>query len=172
MNERVFIEENGQFQFDFSAALWATDQLNSQYTKISSVLSDVDFIAETDTEILLIEYKNTDVENAADPGAFVQKLREDKHYISMAMKFYGGLLYLLALKHTKPFCYIYILECATAGSTERLRIKTKIGSKLPFELQKEPEFNQQLIKRFEILSISEWNNNPAYRQFPIAAIGS
>lgn len=71
----------------------------------------------------------------------------------------------------KPFRYIYRLECAAAGSTERLRIRAKIGAKLPFELQKEPEFSKKMIENFEILSIEEWNHHPVYGQFPIIAVG-
>lgn len=170
MKDRIYVNENRKFQFDFTAAKWATDQLNKKYQKIDFVLSDLDFIAETDKEILLIEYKNADVENAANPGAFVQKLKDDKHYKSMAMKFYGGLIYLHTSGKRKPCRYIYILECAAAGSTERLRIRAKIGSKLPFELQKESEFKQRMIENFEILSIEEWNSDPVYGQFPIIKI--
>lgn len=170
MDNRIFVEENNFFQFDFSGAVWATDQLNSKYRKISSLLSDVDFIVETENEILFVEYKNADVENAVNPGAFVEKLRTDKHYISIAMKYYGGLLYALACEKIKPYRYVYVLECAAAGRTERLWIRTKIRAKLPFELQNEPEFKRKTIDEFEILSIEEWNNDPIYGQFPISAI--
>lgn len=51
-------DENKQYYFDFTKALWSTDQLTGKYTsKIHAVLSSVDFIAETDTEIVFVEYK-------------------------------------------------------------------------------------------------------------------
>ncbi|WP_159881806.1 hypothetical protein [Paenibacillus puerhi] len=172
MEKRIFKEENNLYQFDFSNAVWATDELNQMYRKISSILSDVDFIAETDQEIIFMEYKNADVENAANPGAFVQKLKSDEHYRSIALKYYGSILYALVSGRNKPYRYVYVLECAAAGSTERLRIRTKIRSKLPFDLQNGQEFSRRLIEDFEILSIEEWNNNPIYGRFPITAIAS
>lgn len=54
----IFIDENQSCQFDFSAAIWATNELNTIYHNAKVQLSDVDFIVETETEILFIEYKN------------------------------------------------------------------------------------------------------------------
>lgn len=170
MAANVFVDENKQFWFDFSKALWASNELNDKYKKIQSVLNDVDFIVETDQNILFIEYKNSDVTGAANPQAFAIKITSDKHYMQIAKKYYGSILYALACNLQKSYRYIYILECALAGSTDRLRLRNKIGAKLPFQLQKGPEFKLRLINDFEILSISEWNANPIYAQFPISPV--
>lgn len=46
-------------KIDFSSAVWSTNKLNRVFhSTVSSILSDVDFVAETDKEILFVEYKN------------------------------------------------------------------------------------------------------------------
>ena len=68
---RIYQDENRKFQFDFSAALWATDRLHDIYAQNKvGILSDVDFIAETEDSILLIEYKNADIAGAVHPEVF------------------------------------------------------------------------------------------------------
>ena len=170
MGTYIYVDENNHFQFDFSKAVWASNELNNKYKKINSLLSDVDFIVETDHEIIFLEYKNSDVPNAANPAAFEEKLCTDEHYMSIAKKYYGSLFYALICEKRKTFRYVYILECARAGSTERLRIRAKVKAKLPFELQNDPEIKIALIDDFDILSIDEWNRNPLYGQFPISAV--
>lgn len=165
-----FVDENNQFQFDFSRAVWASDQLNNKYRLIHSVLSDVDFIVETDQEIIFLEYKNTDVIGAANPAAFTNKLRSDDHYMKIAQKYYGSILYAIACNKNKEYRYVYVLECALASGTDRKMLRNKISAKLPFQLQNEPEFKMPLIKDFEILSIADWNANPLYSQFPISPV--
>ena len=62
LGDYKFVDENQEYEIDLSNAIWATDRLNSIYnTAINSTLSDVDFIAETEEEILFIEYKNCDI---------------------------------------------------------------------------------------------------------------
>lgn len=171
MAGNLFVDENNQFQFDFSKAMWASNELNDKYTrKIHSLLSDVDFIVETDKEVIFLEYKNTDILGASNPKAFTDKMCTDEHYMEIAKKYYGSILYTIACNKRKNYRYVYVLECALAGSTERLRLRNKIRAKLPFELQKEPEFEIQLINDFEILSIREWNENQRYSQFPISQV--
>ena len=63
MANRIFEDENHIYQIDFSAAIWATDQLHETFQhNTSSLLSDVDFVAETEDEIP----KST--ENGSDTG--------------------------------------------------------------------------------------------------------
>lgn len=114
--------------------------------------------------------KNTDVNNAANPDAFVDKLTSDKQYQSMARKFYGSLIYILGCQKNKKYKYVYVLECRLADSVTRKGLRNKISKKLPFDLQNEPEIKTELINYFEILSVDEWNSNPAYSLFPITAV--
>ena len=164
-------DENNQYWFDFTKALWSTNELTAKYTaNIHSVLSSVDFIAETDKEIVFVEYKNADIKNAVNPQAFITNLTRDEHYQSIAKKFYGGLIYILVCNKNKKYKYVYILECMLADSVTRRRLRNKISRKLPFTLQKEPEIKIELISDFDILSIAEWNSNPAYSSFPISKV--
>lgn len=55
--EKIFEDENHNYQIDLSQAVWASDRLNSIYHESKIELSDVDFIAETENDLLFIEYK-------------------------------------------------------------------------------------------------------------------
>ena len=71
---QIYQDENQQFQFDFSSALWAINKLHDIYSQNKvGILSDVDFIVETDDSILLIEYKNADISKAVHPEVFVPR---------------------------------------------------------------------------------------------------
>ncbi len=161
-------EENQVYQFDFSSAVWSTDKLNSLFNNtVASILSDVDFVAETDSDILFVEYKNSNIASASNPNAFVPS--SDKSTLKIAYKFYDSYIYIQACGHKKPYRYIYILEYPMGDSTTRKMIRNKIASKLPFQLQTDGDIKQQIISSFEVLSIDEWNNNPLYSKFPISS---
>ena len=51
---KVFTEENGCYKIDCSKAIWATDSLNHQYHSANCLLSDVDWIMETNQKIYLV----------------------------------------------------------------------------------------------------------------------
>lgn len=70
----------------------------------------------------------------------------------------------------KQYKYVYVLECELADTVTRKALRNKISKKLPFELQNEPEIKAELINDFEILSIAEWNSNPAFSLFPISKV--
>ncbi len=166
---QVYQDENHQFQFDFSSALWATDALHDIYSKNNTgVLSDVDFIAETEKYMLLIEYKNANIPGAVHPEVFnpLEQKRENK----IALKYYNSWIYLTAIKKEKPVKYIYILEFPNDDSVMRKRIRNRITNLLPFKLQECPEIQMEMIRDFEVLSIVEWNDHPDYKIFPISAI--
>lgn len=168
---KIYQDENRQFQFDFTSALWATDQLHDIYSKHKAgVLSDVDFIAETENYILLVEYKNADISGAIHPEAFnpLDQKRENK----IALKYYNSWIYLSAAQKCKPIKYIYILEYPNDDIVTRKRIRNRIADLLPFELQKLPEIKVELIHDFEVLSISEWNAHTQYQKFPITPLGT
>ena len=61
--EKIFTDENTKttspsLQIDFSKALWATDALYEIFHDAGVPLNDVDFIAETDEELIFVECKN------------------------------------------------------------------------------------------------------------------
>ena len=166
---QIYQDENRKFQFDFTSALWATDQLHDIYSKNKAgILSDVDFIAETEDYILLVEYKNADITGAIHPEVFnpLDQKRENK----IALKYYNSWIYLSAAQKCKPIKYIYILEYPNDDIVTRKRIRNRIADLLPFELQKLPEIKVELIHDFEVLSISEWNTHTQYQEFPITPV--
>lgn len=168
---QIYQDENRQFQFDFSSALWSTDKLHDIFSQNKAgILSDVDFIAETEDNILLVEYKNADISGVAHPEVFnpLDQKRENK----IAFKYYDSWIYLSALQKGKPVKYIYILEYPNDDTVTRKRIRNRIADLLPFKLQKLPEINVEMIHDFEVLSISEWNAHTQYRAFPITPVGT
>ena len=70
---KIFVEENGIYQIDLSATVNAVGDLRKKYESIGNFLSDADWIAETDDNIFLIEYKNTEIEKARDTEKFRKK---------------------------------------------------------------------------------------------------
>ena len=169
MTDKIFEEENHIYQIDFSAALWATDQLHTVFqTNTVSLLSDVDFVAETEDEVLLVEYKNANISNASNPGAF--RPRDQKLVQKIAFKYYDSWIYLLYLKKVKPFHYIYILEYPDGDAVSRRWIRNMATRMLPFGLQNLPEIQDNIISAFDVLSIQEWNEHDTYKAFPITPV--
>lgn len=74
--DRVFWDENKSCTIDFSAAEWATDAIHDVFQAAKlSILCDVDFVAETESELLLVEYKNANLPNAAHPESTLYNTR-------------------------------------------------------------------------------------------------
>ena len=169
MSNKVFQEENHFYQFDFRAAVWATDELHNLFqNNNANILSDVDFIAETENEIILIEYKNANIPSAVHPEEF--KPSEQKRLNKIAHKYYDSWIYLKALSKNKPIHYVYILEYVNGDSTSRKAIRNKIADLLPFKLQKTLNIPNGMISSFKVLSIEEWNTHDIYKIFPITPV--
>ena len=165
---KIFIEENGIYQIDLSAAISAVGDLNEKYKTIAHILSDVDFIAETENDIFLIEYKNTEIENARDENAFKEKIKNGKFYDNMVKKYYGSTFYVLACGKEKPINFICILESSFLDIVIRKKMCASIKKRLPYELQDIPEITVNLINDFKVLSIQEWNEQ--YSMFPLTKL--
>lgn len=167
----IFQEENHFYKFDFTSAIWATDRLHNIFQQNkATILSDVDFIAETESEIILLEYKNANIPNAAHPERFVPS--DPKSLQKIAYKYYDSWIYLMAINKSKLLYYVYICEHPSGDSTTRRVIRNKIADLLPFELQKLPEMSRMIIKGFEVLSVDEWNAHEKYRSFPITQVSN
>lgn len=164
---RIFVEENGIYQIDLSAAVSAVGDLNEKYKSIGHILSDVDFIAETHDEIFLIEYKNTEIKNA-NPNPFEAKTKDGTFCDMMVKKYYGSTLYVLACRKEKPINFICIIEAAFLDSPMRKRMQASIKKRLPYELKNIPEISVNLINDFKVLSIEEWNEQ--YSMFPLTKV--
>ena len=71
--EKIFTDESNETtpsssQIDFSEALWATNKLNSIFHNAGIPLNDVDFIAETEDELIFVECKNANRIDVANPN--------------------------------------------------------------------------------------------------------
>lgn len=164
---KIFQEENNQYQIDFSNALWASDQAHNALNDLG--LKDVDWIVETNDGIIFVEYKNANIPNAVNPNAFETKIQTDKHYLDIAHKFYDCLSFvLLHEKKITNMKYLYIMERTIDDSTLRRMLKTKIAAKLPFSLQS--NFGVKLIDEFDVLSIAEWNEK--FSEFPLQIVAT
>lgn len=163
--DRIFTEENGCYYIDCSKAVWATDEINSQYHTAKCFLSDVDWIVETDEKLILVEYKNANVEGARHPEAFEPKGENTLNKVTK--KFYDSLHYLALREKEKPKDFVYILEYPNGDSSSRKMIRNRLKTKLPFELQKNISEDRKLIEKVEVLSIEEWNADEQYGVFPV-----
>lgn len=166
-NEKVLVEENGRYQFDFSALdnVWEMHDLTT-----STMLSDVDFITETETEVVFIEYKNANVENAVNPDAMLKKIKHGDFYQKIARKFYDSLLLFWACKGNEkelPIVYVLIIEHPILDKKLRRQLKLKIEKQLPFRLQSD-KIQREIIQRFEVCNLEEWAED--FPQIKITAI--
>ena len=159
----IYTEENGKYQIDLTKALYSIGDLNAKYRAIGHIQSDVDWIAETADSIILIEFKHyareQDIPKENEIGSKQQNI---------AKKYYGGAFYILACDKGKPIDFVWIIESPYLDSFARKRYLSSIKRWLPFELQKNQEIKRDIIRKFQILSISDWNTE--YPQFPIAKI--
>lgn len=166
---QIFSDENHSCEIDFSSASWATDQLNVIFHNAKlSILHDVDFVVETTDELLLIEYKNANLANAANPDAF--KPMDDRRIDNVARKYYESSYYLQAIRRGehKKKRFIYILEHISGNSVMRNIVRNRLKGRLPFLLQQQVGLQENLIDSLEVLSIAEWNEK--YAQFPLKLI--
>lgn len=154
-NSKIRVEENGRFQFDFSALdyVWEFHDVVAK-----TALSDVDFITETEEEVLFIEYKNANIKNAVNPGAMLQKIKHETFYHKIARKFYDSLLLFWARKGNEkdlPITYVLIIEHPILDKKLRKQLKLKIEKQLPFHLD-DPFIERQVISNFEVMNLKEW----------------
>ncbi|MDQ7091987.1 hypothetical protein REC12_00055 [Desulfosporosinus sp. PR] len=166
LTEGIYIEENGAYQLDCSAALWSTDQIYKLFHSAGTFLSDADFVAETAEFLVLIEYKNANIPDAANPKGFNPS--SPKKIDNIARKFYDSLHYLSLETKNKPVRYVYIVEYPNAGVTDRKMLRNVIANRLPFKMQLGKP--GKLIDNFEVLSISEWNTHVDYSAFPLTPV--
>lgn len=168
--DTVYVEENGVYKLDCTAAVWSTDQIHEHYAQhvSGSFLNDVDFVIETDKYLLLVEYKNANVPGAAQPEKF--NPGSDRKLENVAKKFYDSLHDLFLLGKEKPRCFIYIVEYPKGDSTSRRMLRNKLKERLPFRLQAAVPGGRRLIEDVYVLNIQEWNSDSVFGRFPISLV--
>ena len=157
----IYFDEAMKCKIDLRAALWSTDKLHEVYrATIGNELSDVDWIAETESDVFLIEYKNT---------SFAGKNGKNEFYTKMWKKYYGSAFFMFARKNTKAINFICIIEPESMDSVQRRRATASIKKRLPYTLQESPLIFTPLINDFKIVTIEEWNS--LYPYFPLVYLG-
>lgn len=166
--KKIFIEENNEYQIDFTNSIWAIGDLNDIFHKAKIQCNDVDFIAETENEILFVEYKNSNIKGASKPDAF--NPLDDKKINSVVKKYYDSLTYINYKfnNYQKSKKYIYILECNKGDGVLRRKVKGRIKALLPFALQEQENFDNNLIDDVLVLSIDEWNYE--FPEYPLTKL--
>lgn len=157
MKQKILLDENNQYKFDFSNCkyVWKINNLASKFK-----LKDVDFITEIDDEILFIEYKNSNIPNAKKPEAMYQKIKNEpqKFYESISKKYYDSLLILWSCRgneQDKLISYIFLVEDKLIDKGMRKRLYKKIVKQLPFNLE-DDSIKREIISRFEVCNLKEW----------------
>ena len=172
-----YIEENGQYSIDCTAALWSTDEIHDCFQDPSHTygvigfLCDVDFVIENESHILLVEYKNADIPGAAHPERFNPS--SDGKLENVAKKFYDSSYWLYLAGKDKPRKYIYILEYPAGNSSSRLMVRNKLQQRLPFALQsKITNAGRKLIDDVKVVNISEWNADAELGKYPFQPVST
>ena len=171
--EKVFIDENGEYELDYSKAVWATDQMHRIYHDAKVQLSDVDFVIEDVESIMIVEYKNANTKKAVELSYKTKPFNPmdaDKLY-SVVRKFYDSCHYLHLLGKSKPVQYIYVVETPNDDSTMRKRLRDRMKTQLPFALQQNMDTGIKLIEKVDVVSIKEWNEDSTYGKYPFVKIG-
>ena len=170
-----YIEENGVYAFDCTAAVWSTNQIHDYYQDQSHAygelyfLCDVDLVIESNDYIFLVEYKNANVPGAANPGAFVPD--SGNKLENVAKKYFNSMHWLYLAGKDKPKKYIYVLEYPAGNSTSRLLVRNKLMKKLPFALQNAlNSAGRKLINEVRVLSIAEWNADAELGIYPLQPV--
>lgn len=162
----TFVEENKIFKIETDKAD-AFITLNPIYHK--TILSDVDLIIIDGNTAILMEYKNSNIPNAAKPEIFDSMVKTDDHYMKIARKYYDSMLYIsnINMKFNNKK-YYYVLEAKNMDSVLRKIIAGKIKKKLPFNIHKELGLAQTLVDEFHVVSIEDWNKT--FKDYSFTAV--
>lgn len=161
----IFTDENKTWQFDFSSAIWATDQLHDIFQCVKDgVLCDVDFVVEDEYNLYFIECKNSNFAGVTKPDA--HKMNNGEIWRKLARKYWDSLHYIQRIKQNKSKnkIYVCIIESRSGGTTDRKKLRLKLRDRLPFNLQIREEFDGKLISDVEVVNLDEWNEK--YKNFP------
>lgn len=170
--ENILTDENGDYGLEYTNAVWASDRMHQDYHDSKVPLTDADFLLEDTASIMVIEYKNANTGKARDAGFKTPPFNpmDDRKFASIIRKFYDSLHYIHLLGKNKPVKYIYVVETTNGDETMRKRLRNKMKTLLPFELQKKINTGVMLIDRVDVLSLEEWNKHDEYGKYPFVKI--
>jgi len=156
MGDEILLDENKEYKFDFSRLnyVWDIHEMAAQTT----MLSDVDFITQTDKEVLFIEYKNAKIASAKNPDGMLKKTNTEEFYRKIARKYYDSLFLFWACNGNSqelPIVYVLLIEHPMIDKKIRKMLKEKIIKQLPFSL-KNKRIIRTVITDFDVCNLDEW----------------
>lgn len=174
---KIFLDEHGRFQMDFSEAIWATDKLHKIFCTLKdNILNDVDFVVEDNYNLFFIEYKNSNVKTEGESKKF--NPIDGEGLRKVARKYFDSLNFIRTTDRgiQKKKIYIYILETKHKGRRNnelRKYAYNRLRDRLPFKFKNKSESQgimmiETMIDNLKVLSIQEWNEE--YKQFPAKII--
>jgi len=168
MNGAKYRDENGKYEFDFSQCeVWEYHQLAQKTT----LLSDVDFVINSEDEVIFLEYKNASIDGATNPSALLCKVETEKFILKAVKKFYSSLFLHWACRgneNDRPIVYILLIEHPEIDGKIRKKLREKISKQLPIRLKDEPVIKRNVLNKFEVLNMDEWHQ--AYPLFKAVAL--
>jgi len=168
MTEARYRDENNKYEFDFAhCEVWEYHPLAQKTTS----LSDVDFVIDSENEVIFLEYKNASIDGVANPSAFLCKLKTEEFYLRISKKFFSSLFLHWACRGNEkdlPIVYILLIEHPEIDGKIRKKLREKISKQLPFNLKDEQQIKRSVLNKFEVLNIDEWHQ--AYPMFKAVAL--
>lgn len=155
MNNKILLDENKQYKFDFTNTEYVLE-LHQLANSLS--VNDVDFITESNGEVLFIEYKNSDIKNAVKPDAMLEKINTDKFINNISKKYYDSLLLFWGNGYNElenEIKYILLLQHPKIDLRVRKQIRNKIREKLPM-IRKNKPIVKGFVSTFEVYNLNEW----------------
>ncbi|MBZ9623255.1 hypothetical protein G9F71_010355 [Clostridium sp. FP2] len=160
--KKYYIDENEKYRFEFADfSVYEYHELAQETT----ILSDVDFVIDMEDKLLLVEYKNADVEGVVNTNRFLEKIKTQEFYAIIAKKYYNTLFLHWACERNKnevPIEYVLLIEHPAIDGKFRKQLRGKIYKQLPFKLTTKPEIKKAIFTKFEVLNLEEWR-----QKFPI-----
>lgn len=132
---KIFYDENKNYSFDFTDAVQVFEP--HELAQKTTILADVDFVLDTNSKIILLEYKNAGGKQVSRPEVFRQKISGSKFYENISKKFYSTLFILWACNKNdkeKDIDYILLIEHPEIDGKIRKKLRNKIIKQLPFGL--------------------------------------
>jgi len=161
----IYLDENKTHKIDLREAASSIGNLHDIYKShnMHNAFNDVDWIAETDDEILLIEFTHYERREHLHTGD-----RAEAKHLQITKKFYGSAFYLLACGKHEAMDFIWVVESPFLDSFARKHYRNRIKKLLPFKFQRLPQIKVELIRNFHVYSVSDWNEKfPAFRLEPV-----
>ena len=171
--DKIFYEENHNYRFDFTDAIDIFEP--HDLSQKTTMLADADFVLNTESKIILLEYKNASGKRVNNPDAFKEKIlgsnNRAKFCKNIAKKFYSTLFLIWACNKNdeeKDIEYILLIEHPEIDGRIRKMLRNKIANQLPFRLLEDTKIKRKILSEFEVLNMDEWHLK--YPKFTITEI--